>query len=142
MAGTYSNDILDQPDGIASPFFQSTLMHGLVVGLLIGYGYMHNLFHGSEWGANAFQQGAIQATLVSTAALPLPQDHPPTDNVLATETPSVAPALEEQKTEPLPLPDAIPIPEKQAPVKPEAKKPVAPPPPPHPAPPKPNKANY
>ena len=70
----------------------------LIVGLLIGYGYMHNLFHGSEWGANAFQQGAIQATLVSTAALPLPQDHPPTDNVLATETPSVAPALEEQKT--------------------------------------------
>ena len=86
--------------------------------LLIGYGYVHNLFHGSEWGSNSFQQGAIQATLVSTAALPLPQDHPPTDNVLATETPSVAPALEEQKQEPLPLPEAVPIPEKQPPPKP------------------------
>jgi len=142
MAGFSSNDILDQPDGIASPFFQSTLMHGLVVGLLIGYGYMHNLFHGSEWGANAFQQGAIQATLVSTAALPLPQDHPPTDNVLATETPSVAPALEEQKQEPLPLPDAVPIPEKQPTPKPQAK-PLPKAPPQHQPPPKPqNKANY
>ncbi|MGA3223995.1 MAG: TonB C-terminal domain-containing protein [Acidobacteriaceae bacterium] len=142
MAGTYSSELLDQPDGIASPFFQSTLMHGLIVGLLIGYGYLHNMFHGSEWGANAFQQGAIQATLVSTAALPLPQDHPPTDNVLATETPSVAPALEEQKTEPLPLPEATPIPEKQTPVKPEPK-PQPKTPPQHQPPPKPqNKANY
>src|ERR1700755_3171251 len=133
MAGSYSSELLDQPDGIGSPFALSTLMHGLIVGLLIAYGYIHNMFHGSEWGANAFQQGAIQATLVSSAALPLPQDHPPTDNVLATETPSEAPALEEQKTEPLPLPEAIPIPEKQTSPKPAAKpRPQAPPPPPHP----------
>ncbi len=128
---------------MASPRLSSSPpSHGLVVGLLVGYGYMHNLFHGSEWGANAFQQGAIQATLVSTAALPLPQDHPPTDNVLATETPSVAPALEEQKQEPLPLPEAVPIPEKQPPPKPQAK-PLPKAPPQHQPPPKPqNKANY
>jgi periplasmic protein TonB len=144
MAGfsSSSDDLLDRADGIGSPFAKSTVMHVLVFGLLIGYGYVHNLLHGSEWGANSFQQGAIQATLVSTAALPLPQDHPPTDNVLATETPSVAPALEEQKVEPLPLPEAIPIPEKQAAKKQETKpKPEAPPqrqPPPKPQ----NKANY
>src|SRR3984885_14366182 len=142
MAGFTSEDLLDQPEGIASPFAQSFLLHGLIIGALFGYAYVHNMLHGSEWGANAFQQGAIQATLVSTAALPLPQDHPPTDNVLATETPSVAPALEEQKTEPLPLPDAVPIPEKQAPVKPQPK-PVPKTPPQHQPPPKPqNKANY
>jgi protein TonB len=141
MAGFTTDDILDQPDGLTSPFFQSTLLHGLIVGLLIGYGYVHNFFHGSEWGSNAFQQGAIQATLVSNAALPLPQDHPPTDNVLATETPSVAPSIEEQKTEPLPLPEAVPIPEKQTPVKPQVK-PQAKAPPPHPPPPKQNKAYY
>jgi len=136
-------DVLDEKEGIGSPIAQSTLLHALIVGLILGYGYMHNLWHGGEWGANVSQQGAIQATLVSTAALPLPQDHPPTDNVLATETPSVSPAIEEQKTEPLPLPEAIPIPEKTTPIKPEAKqKPVTPPPPPHPAPAKPNKANY
>jgi protein TonB len=144
MAGTYSSELLDQPDGIGSPFAMSTLMHGLIVGLLIGYGYIHNLFHQSEWGANAFQQGAIQATLVSTAALPLPQDHPPTDNVLATETPSVAPALEEQKTEPIPLPDAVPIPEKPQPPPPKPEpKPLPKAPPQRQPPPKPqNKATY
>jgi len=143
MAGFSSHDdLLDQPDGIGSPFAQSTLMHALVVGLLIGYGYIHNLFHTGEWGTNAFQQGAIQATLVSTAALPLPQDHPPTDNVLATETPSVAPALEEQKQEPIPLPEAVPLPEKQPPPKP-APKPLPKAPPQHQPPPKlQNKANY
>jgi protein TonB len=137
-----SEDLLDQPEGFGAPFAKSTGLHLLVVGALIGYGFVHNLLHGTEWGANFSQQGAIQATLVSSAALPLPQDHPPTDNVLATETPSVAPALDEQKTQPLPLPDAIPIPEKQTPVKPQAKqKPVAPPQ--HQPPPKPqNKANY
>src|ERR1700733_240102 len=133
MAGFSSHDeLLDQPDGIGSPFAQSTILHVLIFAALIGYGYVHNLLHGSEWGANSFQQGAIQATLVSTAAFPLPQDHPPTDNVLATETPSVAPALEEQKQEPIPLPDALPIPEKAPPKKPEPK------PPPKPQ----NKANY
>jgi periplasmic protein TonB len=133
---------MDQPDGLGSPFAKSMLLHVVVFGSLLGYGYLHNFFHGSEWGQNSFQQGAIQATLVSTAAIPLPQDHPPTDNVLATETPSVAPALDEQKTEPLPLPDAVPIPEKQTPVKPQPKpQPKAPPQ--HQPPPKPqNKANY
>ena len=67
---------LDQPDGIGSPFAQSTILHVLIFAGLIGYGYVHNLLHGSEWGANSFQQGAIQATLVSTAALPLPQRSP------------------------------------------------------------------
>jgi periplasmic protein TonB len=135
MAGSFSSeiDILDQPDGIGSPFAKSTLLHVLIVGGLIGYGYVHNLLHGSEWGSNATQQGAIQATLVSNAALPLPQDHPPTDNVLATENPSLAPELPEEKTEPLPLPDAIPIPEKPIPAKPQVK-PSPTPPPPHPIP--------
>jgi periplasmic protein TonB len=142
MAGWSGSDVMDQPDGLGFPFAKSMLLHVVVVGALIGYGYIHNFFHGTEWGANTFQQGAIQATLVSNAALPLPQDHPPTDNVLATETPSVAPALDEQKTEPLPLPDAVPIPEKQTPVKPQPKpQPKAPPQ--HQPPPKPqNKANY
>jgi protein TonB len=134
-----SEDLLDQPDGLGSPLTQSFLLHGLIVAALFGYAYVHNMLHGSEWGANAFQQGAIQATLVSTAALPLPQDHPPTDNVLATETPSLAPALEEQQTQPLPLPEAVPIPEKQQPVKP---KPTPKTPPQHQPPPKPEHKAY
>jgi protein TonB len=148
MAASYPSDpdigtdILDQPDGIRSPFAKSTLMHVLLFAGMIGYGYVHNLLHGSEWGSNSTQEGTIHATLVSTAALPLPDVHPVTDNVLATESPSQAPELAEQQIEPLPLPEAIPIPEKQTPAKPKAK-PVAPPPPPHPVPVKPqNKATF
>ena len=93
-------------------------MHVLVFAGLIGYGYVQNLLHGNEWGANSFQQGAIQATLVSTAALPLPQDHPPTDNVPATEnTQRRLRHWRSRKQEPIPLPDALPIPEKVAPKK-------------------------
>lgn len=137
-----SEELLDQPDGIGTPFAKSTGLHLLVVGLLLGYGYVHNMLHGGEWGANVSQEGAIQATLVSSASLPLPNEHPPTENVLATETPSQAPALEEQKTAPLPLPDAIPIPEKQTPVK-QKEKPKPQAPPQHQPPPKvQNKANY
>lgn len=102
---------------LGGPVAKSGLLHLLVVGSLLGYAYAHNLFHGGEWGTNASQEGSIQATLVSSAALPLPQDHPPTDNVLSTETPSPAPAIPEQKLSPIPLPDAIPIPEKPTPAK-------------------------
>jgi periplasmic protein TonB len=134
---------VEEPEGLSSPFAKSALLHALLFGSLLGYGYLHNFLHVSDWGSNSVQEGAIQATLVSNASLPLPQDHPPTENVLATETPSEAPVLEEQKTEPLPLPDATPIPDK----KPEPKKPEPKPqpktPPQHQPPPKPqNKANY
>jgi periplasmic protein TonB len=142
MPGFQSHDILEQSDGLRSPFAQSLLLHALLAGSLFAYGYVHNMFRSSDWGANAFQEGAIQATLVSTASLPLPQDHPPTENVLATETPSVAPAVEQQKSEPAPLADATPIPEKVTPPKPQPKQqPKTPPlhqPPPKPQ----NKAYY
>lgn len=134
---------LEEREGLGGPFAKSMVLHLALGASIIGYAYLHNLIHGHEWGSNATEQGAIQATLVSSAALPLPQDHPPTENVLATETPSPAPGIPEQKAQPTPLPDAIPIPEKQTPVKPEAK-PHAQPPPPRPQlPPKPqNKAAY
>jgi protein TonB len=60
------------------------------------------------WG-NQQAPGAIQATLVSSA-LPLPQDTPPTPNVLATETPSPSPAAPQPKIESIPPDDAVPIP--------------------------------
>jgi periplasmic protein TonB len=102
---------------IRVPMAKSALLHVLAVLLLLGYAYAHHLFHGSEWGSNNFQEGAIQATLVNSAAVPLPQEHPPTENVLETTTPSEAPALQEPKAAPIPLPEAVPIPVKQVPVK-------------------------
>ncbi len=142
-----SGDVLERREfghaPLGAPFAKSTLLHLVILGLFFGYAYVHNFFHGSEWGSNSLQQGAIQATLVSPAAVPLPQDHPPTENVLATETPSAAPALEQQKAEPIPLPEAVPIPAKQAPEKPAPKPRAVPPPPQKQPPPKPrNKATF
>ena len=144
---TTGSDVLERREyghaPLGAPFAKSTLLHLVLLGLFFGYAYVHNFFHGSEWGSNSVQEGAIQATLVSPAAVPLPQDHPPTENVLATETPSAAPALQEQKAEPIPLPEAVPIPEKQAPVKPAPKPRAEPPPPQKQTPPKPrNKATF
>jgi protein TonB len=53
-------------------------------------------FHHNEWG-NSGTGGAIQVNLVSNA-LPLPSDQPPNQNVLATETPSEAPAEQSKIT--------------------------------------------
>lgn len=103
---------------LGPPMAGSLLLHAGVIGAIIAATLIH--FHGEEWGNNA-PPGAIQATLVSSApTIPLPQDTPPTKNVLATETPSQAPAIPEKQLETVP-PDAIPIPVKQPP-KPKAEK--------------------
>ena len=103
-------------DRIGAPAAGSLMLHLLIVGGIVLYVFLAGRFHGGIWGDNQSTQGAIQATLVSSAALPLPNQQKPTDNVLATQTPSPAPAPPApQKTVEAPPPDAIPIPEKQKP---------------------------
>jgi periplasmic protein TonB len=102
-----------------APMAGSFLLHGFVIAAVTVAAYLVGHFHGAEWG-NDRAPGAIQATLVSSApTIPLPQDTPPTPNVLATEQPSPAPAPPQPKAAPVPQPDAIPIPVK----KPEKKMP-------------------
>jgi protein TonB len=92
---------------IAMPATGSLLLH-LALGLLVGYyAWMLGLFHHDVWG-NAGAGGAMQVNLISSA-LPLPSQQV-NQNVLATETPSQAPAQlspKEQKQVDL---SAIPIP--------------------------------
>ncbi|WP_263357743.1 TonB C-terminal domain-containing protein [Acidicapsa ligni] len=96
------------------------LFHGLLVGLVLGYGFLNGLFPHNTWGGAT--EGAIAVQLVSSA-LPLPADHKPNDNVLATEKPSEAPAPPAPKAQPTVDEKAIPIPSKiEAPKKPAAKK--------------------
>lgn len=116
--GGVANDEEYRRQSFRRPMVRSLILHVAVAALLIGYGLAHKFFHGNEWGSKDFQQGAIQATMVNTVALPLPQDHAPTDNVLATKNPSEAPELEKEKAAPIPVPNALPVPEK----KPEKKK--------------------
>jgi protein TonB len=84
--------------------------------------------------------GAIQATMVS--ALPLPPKQRDLDTgVLTSETPSPAPVVTKEKTEPPPSPKEVAIPEKiTKPVKTAEKPTPAPPKHPQPAPPQPTKA--
>ncbi|HEX3473358.1 MAG TPA: TonB family protein [Silvibacterium sp.] len=111
------------------PMAGSLLLHVCViaaVALLAIFGHLH----GVEWGDDR-APGAIQATLVSSApTIPLPQEAPPTPNVLATEQPSPAPAPPQPQATPVPQPDAIPVPAKQ-PDKKNPEKKQAPPSPKH-----------
>jgi len=78
------------PDPIAAPAAGSLALHGALLGSLLLYGILNGFFRHHLWG-NPEGGGAIQVTLVSNA-LPLPADQPPNENVLATQTPSQAPA--------------------------------------------------
>ena len=107
------------------PFAESFGLHLLIIGALASSVWLHSRIHGNEWGQNL--DGAIQANLVSNApSIPLPQLQKPTDNVLATENPSPAPAIEKEQTTPAPDLKAIPIPVKQTAKKEPPKKDVTP----------------
>jgi periplasmic protein TonB len=106
-------------DHFGGPAVGSFMLHVGVVAAVALYVFLVGRFHGGIWGNSESAPGAIQATLVSSApTIPLPSENKPTENVLATQTPSQAPAPPApQKTVEAPPPDAIPIPEKQKPIK-------------------------
>jgi periplasmic protein TonB len=79
---------------VAAPATGSLLLHIAIAAAIVSYYYInitHNVWGGPHTG------GAIHVNLVSSA-IPLPSDQPPNQQVLATETPSVAPAPPEVKT--------------------------------------------
>jgi len=118
-------------DPFGVPIAGSFLLHLFVIAGVAVSAFLLGHIRGNEWGNNQ-APGAIQATLVSSApTIPLPQEAPPTQNVLATEQPSQAPAIPEQKAVPVPEPDAIPIPKKVAEKKVPEKKQAPPPAPKH-----------
>ncbi|MBV8435883.1 MAG: TonB family protein [Silvibacterium sp.] len=113
------------------PIAGSLLLHLFIVAGIAVATFLVGHIRGNEWGNNQ-APGAIQATLVSSApTIPLPQEAPPTQNVLATETPSQAPAIPDQKAVSVPEPEAIPIPVKKPEKKVPEKKQAPPPAPKH-----------
>ena len=92
----------------------SILLHIAIFAALALYALVIAHIHGNAWGDRSNTQGAIQATMVSSApTIPLPQDQKPTNQVLATETPSPAPAPPAPKALRAEAQDSIPIPVKQ-----------------------------
>lgn len=99
------------PEPLAAPAAGSLLLHAALAGCIVAYGFIAGIFHHNVWG-NQGLGGAIQVTLV-THALPLPSDQPPNENVLATQTPSQAPAEPTPKAKQAVDETAIPIAGKQ-----------------------------
>lgn len=108
MEARFAHDL--DPETVGKPKVPgSLLLHLGVIVLIIAGHYLSRLLPHNEWG-NERAPGAIQATLVSSApAIPLPQDQPPSQNVVATEIPSQAPAAPLPPIPTVPPPDAIPL---------------------------------
>ncbi len=95
---------------LAAPATGSVLLHLGLAAFIAVYALASGLFHSNNWGGPA-ASGAIQVQI--TSALPLPNDQPPNDNVLATERPSPAPAPPAPKAAPVVEDQSIPIQGKQ-----------------------------
>ncbi len=94
------------PEPFARPAAGAVLLHcGIVIAIVL-YGIVGGFFHHNLWGG-AGPGGAIQVNI--TSSIPLPSDHPPNQNVLATEKPSEAPAPPEPKAKQAEDETAIPI---------------------------------
>ncbi len=108
-------NVSTEHDPLRKSAIQSLVLHAGVIAALLAYALIAAHLHGNNWGNNSLTQGAIQATMVSSApAIPLPRDEQkPTENVLATETPSPAPAPPAPKAAAAQEENSIPIPIKQ-----------------------------
>jgi protein TonB len=101
------------------------VLHGLIAAAIVASALL--LHHrGSNWGENASNPGAIQATMVSSIPLP-PTQRTLDTGVLTSEAPSPAPVTAKEKTEPPPSPNEVAIPDKIKPPK-VAEKPTPTPP--------------
>jgi protein TonB len=126
---------MTEPDEAKLSLVSSFVLHAIAAGALATYFLLFTELSGNTWGGAEKSQGAIQATLVSSApTIPLPHPQQPTENVLATETPSPAPAPPTPAAKAVPEEKAIPIPEKIAKPKPVPEAKTTAPPIPHPMP--------
>jgi len=92
---------------VGGPAAGSVLLHLALAGAVVSYYIVGGFFRTNLWGGPT-NGGAIHVNLVSSA-IPLPSTQPPNENVLATQTPSQAPAPPTPKETQKVDEDAIPI---------------------------------
>jgi len=134
---SWNSDEYFAEDNLRKNFFGSLALHIVIAALIGGLAYFHH--RGHNWGENAANAGAIQATMVSSLPLP-PKQRELDTGVLTSENPSPAPLIAPEKTEPPPDPHEVALPEKAKPPKVAEKPAPAPPKHPQPTPPQPMKA--
>ena len=112
-------DIYSEHDDWKRPLIWSAGLHGTLVASIFIYAAVFGGIHGEDWGGSTSGGGAISATLVSKAALPLPRQEIQTENILANQSEGLTKSQPKEIEKP--TPEAIPIPEKT--VKPTKPKP-------------------
>jgi protein TonB len=108
-------DILDQPERLVPSFLGSLAFHGLLVGAVIGIGWVQSRNTISMGDPNGGRFGSVTVNPVASIALP---SHSGVKNPVATDTESAVP-VPIAKTKPTPKvtapdPKAIPIPSRNA----------------------------
>ena len=94
------------PEGVVAPAMGSLALHGALLAAVALYILVGGLFRPKLFGGPG-AGGVLQVQLASS--LPLPNNQPVNQNVLATETPSTAPALPAPKTTQIQKLNAVPI---------------------------------
>jgi protein TonB len=111
------------------PLLWSALLHTAFFGTVLGYALIYEGSRGEPWGGGGEGGGAMSATLVSSASIPLPGSDVPTQNVLANESKGVSQSLPRAQVR---EPEAIPIPAPDAKIKRETRTTTTRKPPPEP----------
>src|SRR5258708_12517580 len=105
-------EIFEEREGWSGPLVAAIAFHALAVVVIIVIGYF-GVTSKSNWGGDSSggtTGSAVNATLVSSAGVPLPHPQPATDNIVATENKAVTqtvpqPAVDDKT--PIAIPDTI-----------------------------------
>jgi protein TonB len=120
-----SADIYGEQEQWTTPLAWSTVFHAVLFSSLFLYAGFFGEMHGADWGGSGSGGGAMSATLVSNAAIPLPAPQEESDNVLANESKGLTESVPKEAEKP--TPEAIPIPDKTTKPVNERAKPTEPP---------------
>src|SRR5258708_6030620 len=105
-------EIFEEREGWSGPLVAAIAFHALDVVVIIVIGYF-GVTSKSNWGGDSSggtTGSAVNATLVSSAGVPLPHPQPVTDNIVATENKGVtqtAPQAPEEDKNAIATPDNI-----------------------------------
>jgi periplasmic protein TonB len=110
-----NTDIYDERESWRGPLAWSTAFHAFLLASIFLYAAILGSEHAENWGGSG-GGGAISATLVSNASIPLPTPEVETKNIVANESKGVSQSLPTQVEKP--TPEAIAIPDKNTKTKP------------------------